>query len=55
MKKYTIETLKEKYWQFKNEQTIKPISGGEDASYTYFNYPDTIEGFIMWLESFENK
>lgn len=56
--KYTLKQLKEKYWEFKkmehssqtgNYYWVRNGDGGCGGGYEYI-YPDTLEGFLMWLE-----
>jgi len=53
--KYTIKDLKEKYWEFKKGQTAAKMNQaypqGSGVYYSDAIYiPDTLEGFLMWLE-----
>lgn len=56
-KTYTLAELKEKYWDFKKIISTKTASydggqSGAGGSYQYIDYPNTIEGFLLWLENF---
>jgi len=53
MTKYTIKKLKEKYWEFKKTFTEKTSGYYAGSGYFYIEYPNTLEGFLMWLE--DNK
>jgi hypothetical protein len=53
LKKYTIEELKQKYWEYRKKIMTKWVSqgyAGGGGSYTEINYADKVEDFIIWLE-----
>jgi len=61
VKKYTMEELRNKYWEFQKVQATHietsggGFSGGCGYSRTYLVYTNTIEGFLLWLEQFNKK
>jgi hypothetical protein len=57
MKKITLQELKDLYWDFRKILIIESVTfssyggGGSGGGYDKLVYKDTIQDFLLWLET----